>query len=192
MDAPPATAQRAARMLPLLQRNASFLVLLSITLAAGVAVWRRDGTERLIEELAPALDLFVLIGPALGAGILIAACLKQLVPPGALARHLGERSGVRGLSLAMLAGILTPGGPATAFPMVLVLAQAGADRGALVAFLLAWALNGFQRVLVWELPLLGPDFAALRFASGVALPLLAGLIARRLPIAWTPPAEPPR
>lgn len=176
-------------MLPLLRRNASFLVLLAITLAAGIAVWRRDGTELLLAELAPTIDLFLLIGPALGAGILIAACLRQLVPPGALARHLGERSGLRGLALASLAGILTPGGPATAFPMVLVLAQAGADRGALVTFLLAWTLNGFQRVLVWELPLLGPDFAALRFASGVALPLLAGLIARRLPIAWSPPVE---
>lgn len=192
MDAAAPAAHPAPQMLAPLRRHAPSLVLLALTLAAGIAVWRRDGTERLLNVLAPALDLFLLIGPALGAGILIAACLRQLVPPGALARHLGERSGLRGLALAALAGILTPGGPATAFPMVLVLAQAGADRGALVTFLLAWALNGFQRVLVWELPLLGPDFAALRFASGLLLPLLAGLIARRLPIAWSPPSEPGR
>jgi uncharacterized membrane protein YraQ (UPF0718 family) len=104
---------------------------------------------------------------------------------------MGAESGWRGLAIASLAGIATPGGPIAAFPLVLVLAQAGADRGALVAFTTAWALNGFQRILVWEVPLLGPEFALLRFLAGLPLPLLAGWIARLLPIAWTPPERRP-
>jgi hypothetical protein len=74
-----------------------------------------------------------------------------------------------------------------AFPLVLVLAQAGADRGALIAFIVAWGLNGFQRVLVWEVPLLGADFALLRFLCGLPLGFVAGWLARRVPIAWSPP-----
>jgi uncharacterized membrane protein YraQ (UPF0718 family) len=102
---------------------------------------------------------------------------------------MGAESGTRGLLVATLCGMAMPGGPMAAFPLVLVLAQAGADRGALIAFVTAWALNGFQRVLVWEVPLLGADFALLRFLCGLPLGVLAGLLARRVPIAWEPPAD---
>jgi uncharacterized membrane protein YraQ (UPF0718 family) len=107
-----------------------------------------------------------------------------------MARWMGPASGMTGLALATLAGIATPGGPMAAFPLVLVLAQAGADRGAVIAFILSWALNGFARILIWEVPVLGPDFTLLRFLCGLPLPLLAGWIARRLPIAWTPEDSP--
>ncbi|HYF06891.1 MAG TPA: hypothetical protein VD970_04675, partial [Acetobacteraceae bacterium] len=82
-----------------------------------------------------------------------------------------------------------PGGPMAAFPLVLVLAGAGADRGTLIAFISAWTLNGFQRVLVYEAPLLGVDFALLRLIASLPVPILIGWIARRVPIAWTPPAR---
>ena len=64
---------------------------------------------------------------------------------------------------------------------------AGADRGALVAFILAWSLNGFQKLLVYEAPLLGLDFALLRTLITFPMPMIAGWLARRVPIAWEPP-----
>ncbi len=107
--------------------------------------------------------------------------------PGALGRWMGAESGWTGLVVATVAGALTPGGPMAAFPLVLVLAGAGADRGALVAYIMSWTLNGFQRVLVYEVPLLGPEFAVMRLLITLPMPLLAGWIERRLPIAWEPP-----
>jgi uncharacterized membrane protein YraQ (UPF0718 family) len=115
-----------------------------------------------------------------------------LVPTGALAKWMGAESGWRGLVIASAAGIATPGGPMAAFPMVLLLAGAGADIGALIAFIVSWGLNGFNRILVWEVPLLGPDFALLRFLSGLPLGFVAGLVARRVPIRWVPPEGTPR
>ena len=70
---------------------------------------------------------------------------------------------------------------------LLVLAGAGADKGALVAFILAWSLNGFQKLLVYEAPLLGLDFALLRTLITFPMPMIAGWLARRVPIAWEPP-----
>ena len=99
-------------------------------------------------------------------------------------------SGWRGLIVAALAGMATPGGPMATFPIVLVLARAGADRGAVVCYIVSWALNGLQRILVWEVPLLGADFALLRLLCGLPLGVLAGMIARRVPIAWTRPESP--
>jgi uncharacterized membrane protein YraQ (UPF0718 family) len=170
-----------------LRRHASLLLIGSIAAASGAALWRRDGAGAVGDALVHAWDLFLFIAPSLVAGLVLAAALRQLISPGALARWMGAESGWFGLAVATLAGALTPGGPMAAFPLVLVLAGAGADRGALVAYILSWALNGFQKLLVYEMPLLGPDFAILRTILTLPMPMLAGWVARRLPIAWEPP-----
>ncbi|MCS6932808.1 MAG: permease [Acetobacteraceae bacterium] len=173
----------------LLARHATFAVMSCLTLAAAVAVALLKGEAALRRALSGALDLAAFIFPVLGAGLLLAATMRQLLPEGALSRWLGAESGLRGLLLASLAGIVTPGGPIAAFPLVLVLLRAGADRGAVVAFILSWALNGFQRILIWEIPLLGLEFSALRFLACLPLAVAGGLIARRMPASWQPEAR---
>ena len=170
----------------LLSRHAPVVVLSILTLLAAAAVLLLKGEAALWRALRGAGDLALFILPVLGAGLLLASAMRQLVSPGALSRWLGADSGLRGLVLATGVGIVTPGGPIAAFPLVLVLTRAGADRGAVVAFVLSWALNGFQRVLVWEVPLLGPDFALMRFLASLPLAVIGGLIARRLPSSWQP------
>jgi len=174
-------------MLSFLRRHSSILIISGIGLAAGALVWGLHGPTAFVGALWVAFDVLLMVLPAMLAGLLLAGSLKQLIPAGALAKWMGEESGWRGLAVASLGGMAMPGGPMAAFPLVLVLAQAGADRGALIAFIVAWALNGFQRVLVWEVPLLGADFALLRFLCGLPMPFIAGALARRVPIRWTPP-----
>lgn len=174
-------------MINLLRRHASLVVIAAIGAAAAAALWQRDGGPAVGRALHHALELFLFIVPSLLAGLLLAAALRQLMSPGALGRWMGAESGWTGLVVATVAGMLTPGGPMAAFPLVLVLAGAGADRGALVAYIMSWTLNGFQRVLVYEAPLLGPEFAVMRTLITLPMPLLAGWIARKLPIAWEAP-----
>ncbi len=169
-----------------LRRHATLLVLSAVALGAAVAVWITQGPAGVNQALDKAWPLLLTVLPAMLAGLLLAGSMKQLIPPGALAQWMGAESGWRGLLVASLAGILTPGGPMAAFPLVLVLARAGADRGAVVCYIISWGLNGLQRILVWEVPLLGADFALLRLLSGLPLGILAGLIARRIPISWSP------
>ncbi len=169
----------------MLRRNATFIVISALTVTAGLAVLWLRGRGAFDHALATTWGLILTIAPSIIGGLLLSAALRQLVPPGVLARWMGAESGLRGLLVATAAGMAMPGGPVAAFPVVLVLAQAGADRGALIAFVLAWSLNGFQRILVWELPILGTDFAVLRLLCGLPLPVLAGLFARWLPIRWT-------
>lgn len=178
-------------MVALLRRHATLAGLSLVALVSGSLVLWLQGAEAFQAALATAGSVFLAVLPAMVAGLLLAASLKQLVPPGALAAWMGTDSGWRGLFIASLAGMATPGGPMAAFPLVLVLARAGADRGALVCFIISWTLNGLQRVLVWEVPLLGADFALLRFLCGLPLGVLAGVLARRIPIAWMPPDATP-
>lgn len=170
-----------------LRRHSTLLIIGGIGLVAAAAVHRLHGPAGIGRAMETATSVFLGVLPAMLAGLLLAGSLKQLIPAGALAKWMGAESGWRGLGVATLAGMAMPGGPMAAFPLVLVLAQAGADRGALIAFIVAWALNGFQRVLVWEVPLLGADFAILRFLCGLPMGILAGALARRIPIDWVPP-----
>jgi len=45
-----------------------------------------------------------------------------------------------------------------------------------------------QRVLIWEIPLLGPDFAITRYLISLPLPILAALLARRIRLDLDPKA----
>jgi uncharacterized membrane protein YraQ (UPF0718 family) len=181
-------APEAAPKTSLLARNANLAFMAALCVGTGAAVWLTRGPEAFLHALGTAKSLFLTILPSLGAGVLLAGFLQGLLPRDLVTRRLGENSGMAGLLLATLAGILTPGGPMASFPMVLVLAAAGADRGALVAYISAWSLLGFQRTLVWELPILGADFALLRIVACLPLPVIAGALARLVPFAISLPA----
>ena len=63
------------------------------------------------------------------------------------------------------------------FPVALVFLQVGAGTPQIVAFITAWALLAVHRVLLWEVPIVGANFAMVRVASSVALPPLAAITA---------------
>jgi len=169
--------------------NPGLLAVALLMLVSGAAVLLRHGPDAAWHALGTSKLLFLTVLPALGAGVLLSALARALLPRERVSALMGAGSGIRGLLLAAGAGLLMPGGPMAAFPMVLALGAAGADVGAVVAFVLSWALNGLQRILVWELPLLGAEFAAMRFVACLPLPILAGLIVRRLPFGYEPPAR---
>jgi uncharacterized membrane protein YraQ (UPF0718 family) len=148
--------------------------------ASCLALALRDGWSAIAQALAADLALLLRILPVIVPALVIAGCLQVLVPREKVTRLLGAASGLRGLLLASAAGVLTPGGPFAAFPLVVALFAAGADVGATVAFLTAWSVIAVQRLVVWEIPLLGTEFALLRYAVSLPLPLLAGLLARAL------------
>lgn len=147
---------------------------------SGALCFWLGGADAIWRALGSAGRTVLMIAPMFAAGLLLAGLVHVLVPREGVARWLGAASGVRGLLIAMGVGAFTPGGPFTSFPLVVALAEAGADVGVLVAYLTSWATLGFNRILIWELPLLGADFVALRVVASLPLPLLAGLIARAI------------
>lgn len=118
--------------------------------------------------------------PRLVAAQIVAGMIWVLLPRETLVRLLGGPRSQRGLVIATVAGIITPGGPASAFPLLALAAASGADVGILVTYITSWAMLGVQRILVWDVPIMGVEFSTLRFIVSLPLPLLAGIIARRL------------
>ncbi|KAF0229429.1 MAG: hypothetical protein FD175_1767 [Beijerinckiaceae bacterium] len=131
--------------------------------------------------LAEDFWLFAAILPKVMLGCLIGALIRLLISREAIERFVGEGSGLMGLALAGLIGMLFPAGPFTIFPLAVVLMASGADRGAAIAFISAWLLVGINRAIIWEMPFFGTDFVLFRFLISLPMPLLLGLMAR-LPV----------
>ncbi|MBX9828671.1 MAG: permease, partial [Xanthobacteraceae bacterium] len=102
---------------------------------AGSAAWVywRDGRARFLEILVSDLYLFVDILPKVLAACLIASFVAVLMPRAAVQRWVGGESGVLGVLIATLAGVICPGGPITIFPVAAAFVAIGADLGAAVA-----------------------------------------------------------
>jgi len=73
-------------------------------------------------------------------------------------------------------------------PLVLALLKAGAGVPALIALLTTASTWGVHRIFMFEIPMMGARFAALRLISSLAIPPLAGLLAALLVRALGPPA----
>ncbi|MYZ48189.1 permease [Propylenella binzhouense] len=162
--------------------SALFFLLLAI--AAGFACLKVGGPELLESSAVDAVWQLLDFVPELTMGLLIAGFSSVLLPRERIARALGGQSGFRGILLATAIGSFMPGGPFASFPLVFALSQAGADIGALIAFLVAWATIGINRLVVWEIPLMGMKFGILRLACSIPLPILAGLLARWLTVRF--------
>ncbi len=159
----------------------SFWVFTGLAAAAGIACYLLAGPEAFWASFQEDAELFLLILPKLAAALLLAGFIQVLLPREKVAHWIGERSGLRGIAIASTAGLVTPGGPMTSFPLVNALHAAGTGRSALIAYLTSWSTMGFQRILSWELPLMGVEFAAVRFVASLPLPFVAGLVSRLLP-----------
>ncbi len=153
----------------------STLVIWVIALAMGIAAYyRREPCYR--EGLTLARKQTLIIIPRLILAVLAAGFFAQLIPTPWVARWLGKEAGLTGILIASLVGGLTPGGPILCFPLIYVFYKTGASVPALMAFLTAWSVLAFHRVLTYEIPLLGMRFVKIRFLSCLFLPPLAGLL----------------
>lgn len=150
-----------------------FLVLAAV---GGTVLWIRRGGDVVVQALTEGAGLLALVLPVVALAVIVAAYVQRLLPDALVERWLGGSSGFRGLALGTAAGAITPGGPFAAFPVVLGLFRAGASRPVCIAYLTAWSVLGLQRMLVWELPFFGIEFALLRWAASLPLPFLAGAL----------------
>jgi uncharacterized membrane protein YraQ (UPF0718 family) len=120
-------------------------------------------------------SLFLTILPNLVIGFILAGMVGILVPKEIVARWLGEKSGWMGLMTGTFLGAVTPGGPFSQFPLVASMWKVGASPGPLAAYLTAWALLGFNRVIVFEWPFMGPTFTMIHLGVCLFVPPLVGL-----------------
>jgi uncharacterized membrane protein YraQ (UPF0718 family) len=119
-------------------------------------------------------SLILEITPRMIAAFLLAGLFQAIVPQEVIVRWMGHGAGMKGILIGMTLGGITPGGPMTHFPVIASLFKMGVGIGPLVAYLTAWSLFGLQRVVMWEIPFLGPQVVAIRVTVSLFFPFLAG------------------
>ena len=139
---------------------------------AGLAYLKDPGLPLLGVKNGFSMLGFVL--PRMVVALLLAGLMQVLVPQDFVSRHFGQGGGLRGLVLATLAGVVTPGGPMVTMPFMVALANSGAALSSLVAYMTAWSLFGLQRIIAWEAPLMGWRFVFARVVPSLAFPMIAG------------------
>jgi hypothetical protein len=170
-----------------------FVGFVSVAFLLGALCLAIKGWDATLQTLSGDVTLLLKLMPRLLVALSIAALIWVMLPRNRISQFVGKEAGLGGLIVATVAGTITPGGPASAYPLLALLGASGADRGAMVAYITAWATLGLQRVLVWDVPFMGVELAILRTLISLPLPIIAGLIARRLPfpvVLRTAPSEP--
>ena len=147
-----------------------FLWALVVALVLTAAVRSRAVLRMSLRE--GAVDYVKLI-PRIFIGVVGSGYLAEMLPQDVVGRWLGPESGALGVTLAVLGGALTPGGPVVGFSIGAAALKGGAGAPQVIAYVSAWALFAVQRLFLWELPVMPVRLVWLRAAASLPLPFLA-------------------
>ena len=152
-----------------------FIVLVALlAVLLGVAFRRRENPAPIVKRL---LEQSAILVPRMLCALVAAGFVAELLPKQAISQFMGPDAGYLALPVAAATGLLVPAGPVIAFAIAAVFAKSGATTAALVTFITSWSIFAAHRILIYEIPLLGPSFLRLRVLSALVVPFLAGIIA---------------
>lgn len=169
----------------------SFWIFVGVAASTATLCYIVVGPDTFASVIARDRVLLTGLLPRVAAAQILAGFVWVLLPRDRMSAFMQRNRGKRGLIFAAAAGAVTPGGPASAFPFLLILAGTGADRGILVSYISGWALLGIQRIIVWDIPFMGIEFSMFRLLISIPLPIIAGMLARRLAFMLPPESGPP-
>ena len=166
--------------------GAGFWIMLSASVLLTLITVYYSGLATTLHGLGNGGRLLLYTFPRMIFAFLVAGLIQVLIPNELISQWLGAESGFKGLIIGSLAGTLTPGGPMMHFPIVASLLHSGVGPGPIIAYLTAWSLLGINRLIIWEIPILGLEISLVRYVASLAIPpfmgLLGGYLFRLLPL----------
>lgn len=152
-----------------------------LAVLVGVVAWR----GQLGEAARASGSQLGQFGPLLVLALLLVGCTEVLLSRELVERWLSDAAGFRGIAIAWVAGIITPGGGVMGFPIVAGLHRVGVAPAVLVTYLVSMSTLSLIRIPM-EVGLIGGRLATLRLLACVGLPPLAGLLTRWLVLLFPP------
>lgn len=151
------------------------VIFLWATLAVLIVIAARSDVQ--FDQVAKRfLEQFSKLVPRMICALIAAGFIAEMIPKETISGYMGADAGLMALPVAAATGLIVPAGPVIAFAIAAVFAKAGAAPAAIITFITSWSIFAAHRILIYELPILGPSFFRLRATSVVVLPFLAGLI----------------
>ena len=152
------------------------IILWSSVAALGFMAWQRGRTVLVSSAREGTID-FINIVPRIALGVIGSGYIAAIIPSEVITGWLGPNSGWSGVLAAVIAGAATPGGPVVGFSIGAVALKSGGGAPQVVAYVVAWALFAFQRLILWEIPFMPARFVWFRAAVSLPFPFLAAAIA---------------
>ena len=157
--------------------KAAVVVMVAAVVVLGALCLQRGGIALFADGLRAGGRGALKLVPLLVVVFLLAGFAEVLLPRDTVSRWLSDSSGMRGIGVAWVLGVLTPGGGPIGLPLAAALMRAGAGMGVLVTYVTSMSLLSFVRVPL-EIGIYGTRLTTFRVASCVLLPPLAGLLAQ--------------
>jgi hypothetical protein len=151
------------------------IILWGSVVALAVIALRR-GRPVLMMSLREGSVDFINIVPRIALGVIGSGYIAAVIPPEIITGWLGPDSGWLGVLTAVIAGAVTPGGPVVGFSIGAVALKGGGGAPQVVAYVIAWALFAFQRLILWEIPFMPARFVWFRAAVSLPFPFLAAAL----------------
>ena len=145
------------------------IILWGSVAALGFIAWQR-GRLVLTTSLREGTMDFINIVPRIALGVIGSGYIAAVIPAEIITGWLGVLT-------AVIAGAATPGGPVVGFSIGAVALKSGGGAPQVIAYVIAWALFAFQRLLLWEIPFMPARFVWFRAAVSLPFPFLAAAIA---------------
>jgi len=145
-------------------------------LVAGLALTAAVRSKALFREGAweGSRDFVVLI-PRVLIGVIGSGYIAAVMPQDLITTWIGPNSGILGITIATLAGAITPGGAVVGFSVGAAALKGGGGAPQVIAYSTAWSLYALTRLINWEVAMMPPRVVWLRAAVSVPLPFLAGV-----------------
>ena len=124
------------------------IILWGSVAALGFMAWQR-GRAVLVSSAREGTMDFVRVVPRIALGVVGSGYIAAVIPQEIITGWLGPDSGWSGVLTAVIAGAATPGGPVVGFSIGAVALKAGGGAPQVVAYVIAWALFAFQRLILW-------------------------------------------
>lgn len=158
----------------------STIILILIALCLLLIAWRRhDGSH--VKGARVGWNTLIRTLPLLIVAFVIVGYVNALETQSLVQNWIGPETGLRGVLVGTVAGMLLPGGPYVVFPLISVLYHSGAGLGPTLAIITSWASIALLSVS-FELPFLGWRFTVLRLGLGFSIPILVGLVGTLLAV----------
>ncbi len=157
------------------------LMIVTLTIVIGIILITIFPDKRVI-IVKTAKAYFIEMIMILPAVMIIIGLFSVWVSKEKVKKYLGNASGIKGISLAILFGALPTGPLYIAFPIARELIEKGASISNIVIFLSAWACIKIPQEMV-ELQFLGLKFMTARLFLTIVFVVIMGLLIERI-IGW--------
>ena len=158
-------------------KNGSIVVLAGIILLAAVLlILYPENRTATIQASSNLFMEFILILPAV---MVLMGLFSVWVSKETVVKYLGHASGIKGLGLALVVGMMPTGPLYVAFPMAAMLLKKGARVANIIIFLSAWACIKLPQELV-ELRFMGPKFMIIRLSFTIIMVIIMGLVIEKI------------